>query len=152
MFIEEVLEQLSQRHVCSNLTAVEDDSKSFKLFFEHIHTDKALGLIGSVQRVYAIRSDCTSLHLDLTNGVRCIFPSTVKNACLLNEWFNKLVKRLREAWLLLLDFHIVVNILDPEVFREFPVNDLIDDILILISNSPFSRLFLFSEVDAVQRV
>jgi hypothetical protein len=65
MFIEEVLEQLSQGHICSNLTAIEDDSKLFKLFFEHIHADKALGLIGSVQRVDAICSDCTSLHLDV---------------------------------------------------------------------------------------
>jgi hypothetical protein len=70
----------------------------------------------------------------------------------LYEWFNKLVKRLREAWLLLLDFHIVVNILDPEVFRELPVNDFIDNILILISDRPFSRLFLLGEIDAVQGV
>ena len=134
---------MSQGLIYSNLATFKNNSKFFQLFFKDIQSYKALCFISSIKRINAVSSDNTSLNLNLAHKILHFLTIAAKNTCFLNKWLDNLMKWFGKSMFLLSYFHIIMNVLHPQIFRKFSIKNIINNIFVLIWNSAFSSILFF---------
>ena len=81
--------------------------------------------------------------MNLINIFVGLIPFAQKNANLFDIWFYKLMKRARKYRFLFALFHIEMLVDNMKFFREFSVDYLIDNVIILFGDHKLSRIFSF---------